>query len=472
MKNVKEYSTRSFQTADGRESCFEKWQGRMEGAVIESRKMNFHGKLRLLCWILIFFALLSTQVIRVQAADTINSVSISFKNAEGEEGDIEEPEVTASSNVEVSDVEYRKSVKNWIPGSKLRVHVRLESNSGEFSENFNRSKVKVSGATFVGVRRIDDDTLEVKVDYIPSVKLGTTTRAGWNSARTRAVWRKVDYAPGYNVNLYADDKKVKSFKNVKNTYLDLADYMTNSNKTYYYEVQATYTNNEEKKYITPGEFVTSEDETVSGSGSAMVPVKPGDTGNGPAADSPRNTWSRKNGQWYYYNGEGNPVTGWLNLNNKWYFMDGNGVMLTGWQNVGNGRWCYFTPNNGDMLANTWVHSGSDWYHVDGNGYMQTGWLPTTGNLWYYMDPGSGKMTTGWVRAGNDWYLMGTDGIMLTGWQSRNGRWYFMDTSGNGRMLTGWQTIGGRRYYLDPSDGHMLSNAVVDGVYLRADGAAE
>lgn len=422
-----------------------------------------------------FFAVLMLALLLLNsraafADDIIKSVSVSFKDVYGEPGEIEEPEVSVSgSNVEITDIDYRKTVKKWLPGVKIRANVRLHAVEGEFAENFNRGTAKVSGATFVGVNRIDEDTLVIKVDYTPVVQLENTSRAGWNSARTRAVWRKVSYAPGYNVELYADDKKVKSFKNIKATYLDLSDYMTDSGKTYFYEVKAVATNSNEKKYIKDGEFVTSEDETVSGgTGASAVYTKPADVGNGVI----KNAWRQKNDRWYYINGEGNPATGWLNLSNVWYYMDSNGAMLTGWRDVGNGQRCYFNEPNGDMAANRWVRTGNDWYYVDGNGYMQRGWLPTSGNLWYYMDPASGRMSTGWVRVGDSWYLMGQDGIMQTGWQNSYGRWYYMDTTGNGAMLTGWQTIGDKRYYFEPADGHMLSNTVVDGVFLTTDGSAQ
>lgn len=430
---------------------------------------GLHRPVRVICWAVALLALLLSQRFSAQAEEKIKSVSITFKDVYGEPGEIEEPEVTVSgSGVEITDIDYRKQMKNWLPGVKIRANVRLFAREGEFADNFNRSSAKVSGAAFAGVSRVDDDTLVVKVDYTPVVQLDNSSRAGWNSARTRAVWRKVNYAPGYNVELYANDKRVKSFKNVKNTYLDLAEFMTDPEKTYYYEVKAVATTSAEKKYIKDGDFVTSVDETVIGSGSSATYVKPADTGNGVV----RNAWRQENGRWFYIDGNGNPVAGWLNLGNLWYYMDGNGAMLTGWQNVGNGRWCYFNQPNGELAVNIWIRTGNDWYHVDGSGYMQTGWLPTTGNLWYYMDPGSGRMQTGWVRVGNDWYLFGRDGIMVTGWVNQLGRWYYLDTSGNGRMQTGWQDIDGKRYYLDPSDGHMLSNVTVDGVSLTTDGSAQ
>jgi glucan-binding YG repeat protein len=71
-----------------------------------------------------------------------------------------------------------------------------------------------------------------------------------------------------------------------------------------------------------------------------------------------------------------------------------------------------------------------------------------------------------------WYFLGTDGVAKTGWyQNASGTWYLLDAT-TGAMLTGWQQEGGSWYYLNPvnSNGAMLSNTVVDGYTLGANGA--
>ena len=58
--------------------------------------------------------------------------------------------------------------------------------------------------------------------------------------------------------------------------------------------------------------------------------------------------------------------------------------------------------------------------------------------------------------------------MQTGWLRLNEKWYFMNQ--NGCMQTGFQSINGKLYYFN-EDGVMLSDTVVSGKHLGADGAA-
>ena len=57
--------------------------------------------------------------------------------------------------------------------------------------------------------------------------------------------------------------------------------------------------------------------------------------------------------------------------------------------------------------------------------------------------------------------------MQTGWLRLNEKWYFMNQ--NGCMQTGFQSINGKLYYFN-EDGVMLSDTVVSGKRLGADGA--
>lgn len=57
--------------------------------------------------------------------------------------------------------------------------------------------------------------------------------------------------------------------------------------------------------------------------------------------------------------------------------------------------------------------------------------------------------------------------MQTGWLNDNGTWYYLQASG--AMKTGWLNDNGTWYFLNAS-GKMLSNTVVDGYKLGANGA--
>jgi glucan-binding YG repeat protein len=58
------------------------------------------------------------------------------------------------------------------------------------------------------------------------------------------------------------------------------------------------------------------------------------------------------------------------------------------------------------------------------------------------------MQTGWIFVGN-WYYLEETGAMHTGWLLDNGSWYYLDPS-NGAMLTGGHWINGTYYWFNQS----------------------
>ena len=60
-------------------------------------------------------------------------------------------------------------------------------------------------------------------------------------------------------------------------------------------------------------------------------------------------WSNQDGNWYYYNAEGQLHKGWLELNGDWYYLNpDNGVMATGFIQV-DGK-TYYMLSDGKMLT--------------------------------------------------------------------------------------------------------------------------
>ena len=49
--------------------------------------------------------------------------------------------------------------------------------------------------------------------------------------------------------------------------------------------------------------------------------------------------------------------------------------------------------------------------------------------------------------------------MAIGWRQLDGAWYYFNS--DGRMATGMIEVGGLRYYMDPSDGRMVSGRAVE-----------
>lgn len=348
-------------------------------------------------------------------SSVIESVNVSFKTVYGEPEEIPEPEVTVSGkSCSLGDVQYRTDYDSWKPGRKVRVEVTVVAEDGKyFPATLNRSKCKVTGADFVSAKALDDSSLQVKADYRPVTVLGDTQKAGWSStSKKKAVWKSVEYAPGYTLTLYGDNKVVKRIT-VESNSVNLADYMTDMDKTYYYEVKAVPVTSDEKKYLKEGQYVTSTDQEFDWEDYEKEEKRsqgPGDGGSFkgdnyvmPDGSKAVDTWKLVSGKWYYFDGSGSRVKGWLQTGGRWYYMDQGGAMCTGWLSPGDGFW-YYLGENGDMLTGWIQPSPGKWYYLEPDGRMKTGWFNDNGS-WYYLD-GDGSMA---VNRTVDGWNIGQDG---------------------------------------------------------------
>ena len=348
-------------------------------------------------------------------SSVIESVNVSFKTVYGEPEEIPEPEVTVSGkSCSLGDVQYRTDYDSWKPGRKVRVEVTVVAEDGKyFPATLNRSKCKVTGADFVSAKALDDSSLQVKADYRPVTVLGDTQKAGWSStSKKKAVWKSVEYAPGYTLTLYGDNKVVKRIT-VESNSVNLADYMTDMDKTYYYEVKAVPVTSDEKKYLKEGQYVTSTDQEFDWEDYEKEEKRsqgPGDGGSFkgdnyvmPDGSKAVDTWKLVSGKWYYFDSSGSRVKGWLQTGGRWYYMDQGGAMCTGWLSPGDGFW-YYLGENGDMLTGWIQPSPGKWYYLEPDGRMKTGWFNDNGS-WYYLD-GDGSMALN--RTVDGWNI-GQDG---------------------------------------------------------------
>lgn len=393
-----------------------------------------------------FFAGWGPKAYGAKESSVIETLTVTFQTTYGEQEEIPDPEITVSGDgCSLGDVQFRTEYDKWKPGKKVRAEVTVHADGGKvFPVSLNRSKCKVTGAEFVSAKALDDDTLQVKVDYTPVTVLGNTSEAGWSkNSRMQALWKKVDYAPGYSLVLYGDNKVVKRLTVHSNT-VNLAEFMKDDEvDTFYYEVKAIPVTSGEKKYLKEGEFVTSTEQEFDagdweepGSGTAS-----GGSSNGPGAGDGGSV----KGNNYVMPDGSKAYNMWKKISNKWHYFDEAGNMARGWQNV-----------------------GGFWYYMDGNGAMQTGWVNPDGDSWYYLTE-NGDMCTGWIQpVPGNWYYLDGSGRMQRGWQEVAGKRYYMDT--DGKMKTGWLLDGSTWYYLQ-EDGSMATNARVDGWTIGADGKA-
>ncbi|ETP72142.1 putative cell wall binding protein [Lachnospiraceae bacterium JC7] len=362
----------------------------------ESKRSNKAAKIFMLLLLVGWFVL--TQVNSVKAdGSIIEKISVKFTQNYGDGGEILEPTIeTSTSNVVIDEIKYAKDPDKWKPGSRVLVTINLSAKEGYyFGSKWNREAVTLSDAEFSHCGRIDDgDILQLKVYYIPCAVLGDTESAGWDYNFKKAVWREVDYAPGYEVKLYKNDEEVAT-KKVKTTTIDFSDKIEDYTKDiFYYEVRAIPMTSDEKKYLKEGNWITSQEDVVnSHTGSpGVTPIGYNTTEN--TGTIPK------------YNGSKTSTTGWYNPGGTWFYYDTYGRVATGWQ-----------------------YLGGLWYYFNNQGQMMTGFLYDTDGSVYYLDPNMGYMKTGWEFINGSWYYFNSSGRMQTGYLYDNGKLYYLNEYG-------------------------------------------
>lgn len=363
----------------------------------EAKRSNKAAKLFMLLLLVGWFVL--THIKRADAADgkIIDKINVKFTQNYGDGGETLEPTITTSTgNISIEDISYAKEPDKWKPGNRVLVTINFSAASGYyFGAVWNREAVTLNDAEFSHCGRIDDgEILQLKVYYVPCAVLGDTASAGWDYKFKKAVWKEVDYAPGYEVKLYKNDEEVGT-KKVRTTTVDFSDKIEDYTKDkFYYEVRAIPMTSDEKKYLKEGNWITSEDDVVN-SHTGL----PGVTPIGYNTTTDQGTIAK-------YGGSNTSTTGWYNPGGTWFYFDTYGRVATGWQYIG------------DL-----------WYYFDNQGKMLTGFLTDTDGSVYYLDPISGHMKTGWVYINGSWYYFNSSGRMQTGYLYDGGKVYYLNEYG-------------------------------------------
>lgn len=304
-------------------------------------------------------------------ADTVKNIRLDFDD-HYEVGEIQEPTVTCrTSGVEIDSITWSKDVENWNPGTSVTATIVLSSDN-EFNSTYGKKLLRVDGATLSSAKTTSDGDLLVKVSYKPVVQLDSTEEAGWSILdNTKAVWKKVKYATGYEIQLYRDDYYLRTI-DATGTSKSLKEYMTKEGY-YYYEIRAVGKDSNDKQYRKSGEWIMSSNKQLEDLGTTD-----GDWKNYSEGKKYRNddgsyvtsAWQKIVGDWYYFNSDGYAVTGWNQIGGSWYYMDANGIMLTGWQKI-NDVW-YFLNSGGDMAIGWKECDPGKWYYFYSNGSMASG----------------------------------------------------------------------------------------------------
>ena len=183
----------------------------------------------------------------------------------------------------------------------------------------------------------------------------------------------------------------------------------------------------------------------------------------------KNTWAyiynpyahdgQNTSDWFWFDRQGNMLTGWQFINGKWYYLnpskDGTlgacqlgGVTPDGHTVDENGAW---DGNGTEPIAaaktDTVPGAASAPYTGTWNAPVQNGaWSLDANGIWHYTTTQQFKNT--WAYIYNPYAHDG----------QHTSDWFWFDEKGN--MLTGWQRIGGKWYYLHPNKDGVLGSCLI------------
>ena len=177
---------------------------------------------------------------------------------------------------------------------------------------------------------------------------------------------------------------------------------------------------------------------------------------------------------YFYDENGEPLTGWQDLEPGRYYLSDEGQAAVGICRIGSDTFLF--RENG-VMATGWTEYNDKNYYLRSNGTMVTGWFSLEGQRYYlsiegaatgvqevegkrYVFDKDGKLTSGWADLGDDTAYGDINGHPLTGWQQIDGkRYHFND---EGLLSAGWITIGSFNYYFHADGSPAQGKVTIDG----------
>lgn len=195
------------------------------------------------------------------AEGTVSSIQISFTSFY-EAGVILEPQVsTTTSGISIESLTWSREVEKWKPGAKVTATLILTADDGRsFSSSYGEKNCRISGAKLISAKE-QEGKLKVMATYYPVVQLDSPDDAGWsNLDKTKASWKKVDYATAYQLRLYRDGNFVRTI-DATGTSKDLSEYLTKEG-IYTYEIRAVAKDSSDSKYMRSSEYMASSDRVM------------------------------------------------------------------------------------------------------------------------------------------------------------------------------------------------------------------
>ena len=84
----------------------------------------------------------------------------------------------------------------------------------------------------------------------------------------------------------------------------------------------------------------------------------------------QNSFEDIDGEWYYFDADGNKVSGWRKISNQMYHFEEDGRLTEGWKCLGegeNGRWYYYDKEGNAVIG--WFKDNGSWYWFSPDGIM-------------------------------------------------------------------------------------------------------
>lgn len=212
----------------------------------------------------------------------------------------------------------------------------------------------------------------------------------------------------------------------------------------------------------PAASYAAEDENASVSEPGGFPGGIDDDGPGVYGD-----WLISgNGRIFYFDENGEKLTGEQIIDGVPYLFSSNGVLKTGWRTVG-GKRRYYDHETGKPVYGWMTYCGKEYYLAPDEGKATGASEVDEGNYALFGEKGDVIQGQGFTEYNGELYYIKEDGTLAIGEYTVDDLIYlFGDT---GAEETGWVAVGEKRFYYDPETGLSQTGFImVDGAGYYVD----
>lgn len=346
--------------------------------------------------------------------DAAKSVAVQTSNIVAAVRDI----AKTANNTELVNKDDLAEIAQVPEGSKLKLHsvdakleIEVDDKGNPVLGNNGMPVVVVKALTY-DIGLIDEDGIKLPHSQMVGNSKYMSVKVNLPKVGIKDAWK---YAV---IDHFEDEEAVKAGNRLERLYSAIDGttdkYVTIRTRTFSPFVMEFSVENPEP--ATPGGNTSSGGS--SGGGSRRHVVGGGSSTN---SYSMTGNWVMGANGWTFVKSDGKLATNtWGWINGQYYYFDANGNMMTGWQFI-NGKWYCLNPAEGSLLGA--MLSGvifdpvyNAYFYADASGAMVTGWYQVGAN-WYYFSPvNDGVHVTGALLSGTyvDGYYLGADGAWVPG----------------------------------------------------------